>query len=59
MPGAGGLSAFAGETFAYAFAGARAGAGKECWRRLPGLMVAINWCENGVGRIVPGASAEI
>lgn len=57
MPGAGDLPELAGETFAYAFAGACAG--KDCRRRLPGLMVAINRCENGAGRIVPGASAEI
>ncbi len=57
MPVAGDLPVVAGETFAHAFAGVCAG--KECWRRLPSLTIAINWCENGVGRIVPVASAEI
>ncbi len=57
MPGAVDLPALAGETFAYAFAGACAG--KDCRWRLPSLMVAINRCEYGIGRIVPGASAEI
>jgi hypothetical protein len=56
MPGAGDLPEFAGETFAYAFAGARDG--KECRHRLLGLMVAINRCDNVPGRIVPGSSAE-
>ncbi len=57
MPGVADLPELAGETFVYAFAGACAG--KDCRRLLPGLMVAINRCENGAGRIVPGASAEI
>ena len=34
-------------------------AGKEYIRRLLSLMVAINRCENGVGRVVPVTSAEI
>lgn len=54
--GAGGLPEYAGETFAYAFAGARVG--QESRQRKPGLMVAINWCDDEVGRIIPGASAE-
>ncbi len=57
MPGAGDPPERAGETFAYAFAGACAD--KDCRQLLPGLMVAINRCENGAGRIVPRASAEI
>ncbi len=56
MPGAGDLPEFAGETFAYAFAGARAG--RECRQRLPGLMVAINRCDDAAGRIIPDAIAE-
>ncbi len=56
MLGAGDLPEFAGETFAYAFAGARDG--KECRHRLLGLMVAINRCDNVPERIVPGSSAE-
>ena len=51
MPGADDLPEFAGETFAYAFAGARAG--RECRQRLPGLMVAINRCDDAAGRIIP------
>ena len=57
MPGAGNLPEGAGKTFVYAFAGGCAG--KNHRRCLPGLMVAINRCENGAGKIVPGASAEI
>jgi len=57
IPGAGDLPELPGETFVYAFLGARVG--KDCRRRLPGLMVAINRCEHDAGRIVPGASAEI
>ena len=57
IPGEGDLPEFAGETFAYAFSGAYAG--KEFRRRLPGLMVAINRCDNGIGRFVPVASVEI
>lgn len=54
--GSGGLPEYAGETFTYAFVGARVGL--ECRQRKPGLMVAINWCDDEVGRIIPGTSAE-
>ncbi len=57
MLGAGDLPELSGETFAYALLGACVG--KDCRRRRPGLMVAINRCEDEAGRIVPGASAEI
>ncbi len=45
--GAGALSAFAGETFAYALAGARAG--KECRRRLPSSWPPSNGVTMGLG----------
>jgi hypothetical protein len=51
MPGVADLPELAGETFEYAFAGACAG--KDCRRRLPSLMVAINRCENGLGESPP------
>ena len=54
--GAGGLPEYAGETFAYAFAGARVC--QDSRQRAPGLMVAINWCDDDAGRIIPGTSAE-
>lgn len=54
--GAGDLPEFAGEVFVYAFAGAYAGKGRR--RRQPNLMVAVNLCDNGTGRIVPAAIAE-
>jgi hypothetical protein len=57
MPDAGDLPELPGETFVYAFLGSRVG--KDRRRRLPGLMVAINRCENDAGRIDPGASVEI
>lgn len=56
MSGARNLPEFAGETFVYAFADP--GVGRECRRRFPGLMVAINWCDDWAGRITPDAIAN-
>ena len=44
-----------GETDAYAFAEARR---EICRNWLPGLMVAIVWCQGTTGRIAPDALAE-
>jgi len=53
VPGVRGMLEFAGKSVAYALVGARVGS--ERWRRLPGLMVAINRCDHIVGRITHGA----
>ena len=54
--GAEGQPEFAGKNFVYAFAGARDGL--EYRQRSPGLMVAINWCDDEMGRIIPGESVD-
>ena len=54
--GAKGQPESAGKTFAYAFAGSRDGL--EYRQRPPGLMIAINWCDDEIGPIIPGESVE-